>query len=454
MPIVSLHRRLLVACLALVSLPAAARAQETVLVYDRFTQVAKHKPGSQEVQVDTASAEILVVLGDRRLVVREPDREFVYDFDHRRVRIVDAETMTFADWSLFGLVAFNDQELKNRLGPRGTAPPGVSIRELEALFSMPAGVKPNPRESLVDSSRGGSVDVLINGRPFTHAVSSTTPLPASQASTFERFLLYNFHLHPTARRAIMRTGKVPDQLFFRTNDLNEEMVVTWRLVRATTTPEVNDPTRGLPRQDIVDQEFKDLSLRLMRCRELSSDTSRTRRASQSLAFEEGAIRAGQYFEAGLARISREMEGCQPVSFASWPAELREKLATDTTFRWCLEAADTLGAGHARSLVPRLGRIGRQQLVMGQVVDLLAGRARILSGDPAAVAQVLRGLVGTPCAVGVWMDLGQSYYRTYQPVLAWLCFDAARAAAPQGCARLEPGAKLEADLLKRRPEYFQ
>jgi hypothetical protein len=88
------------------------------------------------------------------------------------------------------------------------------------------------------------------------------------------------------------------------------------------------------------------------------------------------------------------------------------------------------------------------------VDLLAGRARVVAGDPDAAPQLLRGLAGSPCAIGAWMDLGESYYRTYQPVLAWLCFDAARAAAPQGCARLEPSARLEADLLKRRPEFFE
>ena len=442
------------ACLAAILLPAAARADETVLIYDRYTQVANHRGPNQPAQVDTSSAQILVILGDRRLVVREPNLEYVYDFDQRRVRIVDGSTLTFADWSLFGLVAFSDLELTNRLGTGGRAAGGASVRELEALFSMPAGVKPSPKESLVDSSRGNSVDVLINGRPFTHAILSETVLPADQVDTFERFLLYNFHLHPAARRAIVRTGRVPDMLFFRTLDLNQETIVSWHLVKATTTPEVNDPTRGLPRMDITDKDFSALASRLKRCREFSADTSRARRTSQSLAFEESAMQQGHYFDAALARLARELESCQRVSFSAWPAELREKVAADSSFRLCLEAADALDARHAKQLVPRLGRIGRQSLMMGHVVDLLAGRARIVSGDPDAVPQVMRGLTGTPLAIQVWMDLGQAYYRTYQPVLAWLCFDAAREAAPAGCAELEPSARIEADLLKRRPEFLQ
>ena len=330
-----------------------------------------------------------------------------------------------------------------------------SVRELEALFSMPAPVKPNLRESLVDSSRGNTVDVLINGLPFTHAVLSETALPPSQKVTFERFLLYNFHLHPAARRAILRTGKVPRTLFFRTLDGSEETIVSWRLVKAASTPEVNDPTHGLKRQDITDKEYAALASRLIGCREQSADTSRARRDSQSLAFESSAANAGRFLDAALAHLSRDMESCRAISLSTWPAELREKVQSDSAFRACLEAAETLGAGQARQLLPRLGRIDGKQLAMGRVVELLSGRARLAAGDfKGGEPQVLRGLRAAPCAIGAWMDLGQAYFRTYQPVLAWLCFDAAREAAPRDCARLEPSTKLEADLLKRRPEFLE
>jgi hypothetical protein len=444
--------RLLVACFAVLGIPAAAVAQETVLTFERFTQVAKHDPSGPGVEVDTTSAEILVILGDRRLVVREPTREYVYDFDQRRVRIVDAESMTFADWSLFGLVAFNDLELANRLAAKtGSAP----VRELEALFSMPSGVKPSPRESVADSSHGNSVDILINGRPFTHAVFSDTPLPPSQTQTFERFLLYNFHLHPAARRAIMRAGKIPRSLFFRMLDGSEETIVSWRLVKATTTPEINDPTRGLVRQDVTDKDFAALANRLRRCRQMSVDTSRARHTSESLAFEAAAAKQGRFLDAALAHLSREMEGCHPISLGSWPAELRERVASDSGFRACLEAVETLDAQHARALLPRLGNIDQKSLEMAPVVDLLAGRTRIASGDlESGIPQVLRGLRASPCAIGAWMDLGQAYLHNYQPVLAWLCFDVAREVAPARCERLEPSARIEADLLKRRPEFFE
>lgn len=443
------------AVLAALALARTCAAQESVLTFDRFTQVVTHRPPSQKSQVDTSSAQILVVLGEQRLVVREPEREFVYDFGRRRVRIVDATSMTYADWSLFGLVAFNDLELKNRLrGGAGGTPRG-SVRELEALFSMPAGVQPNRNESLADSSRGNSVDVLINGHPFTHAVLSETTLPASQVPTFERFLLYHFHLHPAARRAIMRTGRVPRTLFWRTLDGNEETLVSWRLRNATTTPEVNDPTLGLPRKDITDDEFASLSKRLVQGRRMSADSSRARRTRQSQEYEAAAVKAGRFLDAALARLARDMEACKSVSLSTWPAELRERIARDTSFRACLDAADTMDAGHGRAILERLVRIDPDRIEMDPVVDLLVGRARLATGDfHSGVPQVIRGLKDNPCAINAWMDLGHAYFQTYQPVLAWLCFDAARAVAPEGCPLLQSSARLEADLLRRHPEFFE
>ena len=244
---------LVVACLASLGAPALARAQATVLLYDRHTQVVRHGPTGQVADVDTSSAEVLVILGEQRLVVREPDRECVYDFVRHRVRIVNSESMTFADWSLFGLVAFNDLELASRLKTPPKAP-RPSVRQLEALFSMPASVKPSPKESLVDSSRGNSVDVLINGIPFTHATFSATTLPPSQKRTFERFLLYNIPSH-RARAAMPR---LPATFLPRHHRRGNRRC---RGTRKTTTPSVNDHPPATA-QDVIDKGYAELAGRL------------------------------------------------------------------------------------------------------------------------------------------------------------------------------------------------
>jgi hypothetical protein len=456
MSLSTLRRWSLAVAMATLALPGVAQSRETVLQFQRFTQAVTHT--ERGVKVDTSSAAILICLGERRLLVREPEQEYVYDFDRRRVRIVNTTSATFADWSLFGLVAFNDVELTSRLRTAGSKAknPTESVRELEALFSMAAtGVKPDPRESLVDSSRGDHVEIRINGNPFTSAIPSESALDPAHTATFERFLLFHCRLHPVARKAVMKSGKVPKTLFYRSLDGGQETIVSYRLVNASTTPEVSDPTRGLVRQDLTDQPHAALAARLRRCAEQSADTARARRATESRRFEAEAMRQGRYLDAALSRLAEEMERCKRPSVEGWPDELRQKVASDTVFQVCLEAADTMGVGHARALLPRLANIDASVLAKGHVVDLLMGRAQIDQGDlQGGTSRIIRALRANPCALEAWMDLGQAYYRSYQPVLAWLCLDAARLAAPTGCTRFAVSDSLEADLLRRHPEFFE
>lgn len=449
----SFPRLLSLATCLLLALAGAGRADETVVTFQRSVQRAVHRPSSAGggVRVDTLSSQVLLCLGDRRLVVRDPQREWLYDFDRRRVRIVDPGTMTYADWSLFGMVAFNDAELAERLA-QGAAQ-AASVRELEALFSMTSAAKPRRAETLVDSSRGDRVDVRINGRPFTTADLSPHTLRPEQAVAFERFLLFQCHLHPVARRALVRSQRLPANLTFRTIDGPEESIVTLRLVKVGATPEVNDPTRGLPRRDITDSSYDVLGLRIDGARAMSADTSRARRSVVMRAFEAEAAGDGRLLDVALSRLARAMESCEKPSLALWPRGADGKAAPDSVFRACVAAADSLGPARVRRVLATLAKVD-PTIATASVVGLQMGRAQLAAGDlETGVRQVLQGLEVHPCAVGAWVDLGMAFRRGNQPVLAWLCFDTARAVAPAGCHALGALDRVEADLMKRRPEYF-
>src|SRR5262249_30766285 len=99
-----------------------------------------------------------------------------------------------------------------------------------------------------------------------------------------------------------------------------------------------------------------------------------------------------------------------------------------------------GAGHAKSYV----------------IDLLRARARLASGNVELGSYLMMGgLGGSPCMSGAWLDLAHGYLKAYQPVLAWLCLEAAeRAACPDCKTRLAEGAALERGLEKRHPDFFE
>ncbi len=438
--------------------PGGAAAEETVLVFEEATRVATHRPPEQGgLKVDSTRAEVIVSLGDHRVTVYEPDRVWVYDFEHRRVLNVDPSTRAYSDWSLFAYVAFSELELASCLGlrDRGKPPPGASVLELEALFSMRwPDSGPGPRESLVDSSRGDAVRVLINGRLSTSATPSGTTLTPARAAMFEHYLLYRCHLHPVARRALMRSGKVPQALFYRFRDEREETAVLVTLKQATSAPENNNPIRGLRQVDVPERTLATLAARLQGCRRCT-DSTRTRWREQSQRFEAEALERGRYLDAILASTERAMGSCEKPSSGSWPEDLRKRAQADSLVQLYSAASRWKDAGTASESIRKLQHIDRSSLEKGYMLDLAVAKARLTVGDLEGGSTLLiAALAHNPCAVEAWMDLASTYMRGYQTVLAWLCFDAARAAAPPGCAAVAEGTNLERELLERHPEYFE
>src|SRR5439155_25012801 len=180
------------------------------------TQTTSLRPSARggNVVADTSRAEILVALGDHRLAVYEPSEVWLYDFAGKRVHRVSTRGGTYSAWSLHSFVAFKEMELEDRLALRKrirVARPGTepSVLELESLFSIPARTaRPGRQETLVDSSTADHVRVWINGRMAVESIATDSAFAPGRAAMFDRFLAYQAHLHPTARRDLLRAGKV------------------------------------------------------------------------------------------------------------------------------------------------------------------------------------------------------------------------------------------------------
>jgi tetratricopeptide (TPR) repeat protein len=448
---------LLLALASLAPLPSAA--EETILVFERKSRTLQHPPPGQAglVQGDTTRAEITVVLGDRRLGVYEPDRAWIYDFDRHRVFGLDPKTGTYSDWSLFGFVAFSEMELDHRLSLRsrlmaGRGGAGPSVLELETLFSMKAPrTKPGPRESLSDSSTGGEVRFYTNGVLAAAASASDSPLTPARLTMFERFLLYRCHLHPEARRALVRSGKVPQRLFFRYMDFDQETQVMLTLKRISSAPEANDPITGSQRADVMSAEHAALGRLLEACRSCSEPQANPWMET-SRRFESEALAQGRYLDAALARTERSL-ACEPS--VAWPNDVERRARADASLSAYRAGQHWKDSTSAAAALGKLAGIDRGPLTKAYLLDLTAGRARFAAGDHAGGIQLLlRAVNGNPCLAGAWQELARAYLAGYEPVLAWTCFDAARAVSPNRCDALAEGERLERALLERHPDFFE
>ena len=89
-----IRRRALAVAAALLAqgfaLAPGARAEETILFYERLTQTVALRPAKEggNVVTDTSRTETMVALGDHRLAVYDPMQVSLYDFGRRRVQTV------------------------------------------------------------------------------------------------------------------------------------------------------------------------------------------------------------------------------------------------------------------------------------------------------------------------------------------------------------------------------
>src|SRR6185369_10045743 len=111
---------------------------------------------------------------------------------------------------------------------------------------------------------------------------------------------------------------------------------------------------------------------------------------------------------------------------------------------------------AVAALARLDRVNGARLEKGYVLDYVRGRARFAVGDLETGAYLMMGgLGGNPCMAGGWLDLAHGYLRGYQPILAWICFEAAEQTEASACgARLAERSERERVLEKRYPELFE
>jgi hypothetical protein len=445
--------------LASLARPLAARAEETVLFYDRLSRTVSLRPAAQggNAVTDSSHAQILITVGDRRAVFYEQGQVRVYDFARRRVLSVNPSRRQYSDWSLHAFVASAEGELRSRLSmrsemvrahPGSAAPP---VLEIESLFSMSAlPVRPDRGESFADSSRGDHLRFYLNHLAAVDAVASDSAFGPGRAAVFGRLLAFQAHLHPRARAALVASGRIPRRLSYRFRDMNDETMVILDLVRISSAPEANDPVAGLERVDVPDPSFAELNARLAALRRCTGPDDWI---EGSRRFEAAAIDSGRSLEAELARAERVLGACETEGAP--PPALEAKTRADTAVAACRSGLAWRDSTGATAALDRLDRVNGSGLAKGYVLDLLRGRARLATGDLQLGSYLMMGgLGGNPCMAGAWLDLAHAYLKSYQPVLGWICMEAAeRAECPSCKARLAERAELERGLERRHPDFF-
>jgi hypothetical protein len=421
------------------------------------------KGGKAEPKHERKTAQIVFVIGERYLVVRQNGSALEYDFDAKRVLGREKADLPWTGSSLFSVIGFQVAEYQNRVMLGGLLS-SVGLKdqemlrgmgdtfELETLFGLRM---PDERSKQVEGltrmegkgkrkswmyTHGGAEVVFFE--PSTHMV------PAELRDVYTRWFVYCMHLHPEIRRQIVEVGMVPARL--RTNWCNTGMKGRTEVVLKSAEVRKGNSEAPASVLAVADGASGMLHEVLAASRDPKRWEQRATKESVAKAADE-AIADGRALDGVLTLMEFYLQS--GVNVTTELARHRQAIGADARCKQFFAAMQQGDKAACERSVEALRVMDRQGLTKAHVLDIhLANALTSLGKTDDAEKLFFSVLQANPLIAGVWHDLGQLYHGGYEMPMAWLCWDNARRLYPEhpmlaGITNLE--RRLEQDF----PEFF-
>lgn len=441
-------RKLLIVVLAALAPHGVAAAAEGGLrvVYDT-TETIVSPPGSSSPGEKTTRRTLTARLAPAALAVREGDEEHVYDFGSRRVVFLDHAKKESREFSLYATVGFLDREMENRkmlaqmLSAIGRA---ADMADVETELGMRQ--EPPAQARLKEQRRGNVRQFTLNDREVTSFLASDTVVPPALAPALARLFIYGARLHPLVRAELLKDPRLPAQLEYRWQLVEQRTTVTWKLREIAEEPfdvgtaRATYPMKPLETQGLLEQAWRVHTRQAGTPPAVATYTARAERLlAEGRGFESFLVAVESSFATGhvpedLLRRARDKAGSDPRM---------QTVARSME----LEARDPKGA------LAQLEPLEPAGLEGGHVIHVLRANQHVrLNQGRQALQEFTHALTANPFLIGPWIDAGQLHHTGYEMAAAWTCWDAARAIAADH-PMLKRVDELEASLRRRHPEYF-
>lgn len=354
--------------------------------------------------------------------------QITYDFPNLRVYSETAEGVDNS--SLYARVGGREIEFLNRLQLRkalnaaNVTEPSMTVPQLEHLFSLR-----DPKSKTNLSFDGLKVksgkDVLLEWS------KDGLPVDPETARLYVRFLRYYVGGHPDALQMLQKRKVIPKTLTITQLNVKDKRVTRLTLLKNSVPgppalPTGSPPVPASPVARLLAQAAT-LTLApdyaLKEARQLFSE----KRYLQSFL---------RYFDNGLS-----LGGELAPDFKAKAAVMRQDPDVEKLTA-ALQANDAAGL---QAMEAPAGDVS-------YIVKVFRG-GLIMENDPETAYKLyVEALEAQPSLSGAWKDLGEIYYRTFEAVDAWRCWDTARRLAPRH-QLLEEVNALETRLRGTYPDYF-
>lgn len=438
---------------------ASARADEWLLTYAVSEEQQIGSPdGKTPPENKTRSYQQVVALAENYLVAQDDRQKLIRDFMNRRYRVVDSSTQTYEEWSLFAFVDFLEAELANR-NALGAGMRAAKVEPMAAQFtrfdnetalrleSLPH--PRNPAEPIIEEAIvENGVELRHDERIVARFTLSHTSLPSHLQHRFANYVAHTWAIHPKIRRAILASGKIPQELRFTVRDVNKITTTTLRLLSAkvSTTDSSVLPPNVAPASHRDDPIFQ-LLADIRRAEQTERRTSR----EEMLDFAESSIDAKRPLDAYMALLEYHLQTGEPITEEL--RRYRKRFESDSVCRTYRRAFDQSSKAACEASLAANASLDRSGLIHAHMLELQ--RANLLErlGKPSeAKDNFIVVLRANPFHAGALHDLGMLLARSWEHPKAWLCWDTARRLYPEHFM-LKSITQREQQLLSRYPDFF-
>ncbi len=358
------------------------------------------------------------------------DGKYKVTYDFPTLRVYSESKEGVDNSSLYARVGGREIEFLNRLQMRkalsaaNVTEPSMTVPQLEHLFSLR-----DPQSKTNLSFDGLTVKsgkaVLLEWSKDGLAVDPET------ARLYVRFLRYYVGGHPDALQMLQKRNMIPKTLTITQLNVKNKRVTKLTLLKNSvpgppSLPNGSPPIATSPVAKLLSQAATIT---------LAPDYG-LKEARQRFSEKQYLQSFLRYFDNGLS-----LGGELAPDFKAKAAIMRQDPEVEK-----LTAA--LQGNDAAGLQAIEGPAGD----MSYVVKVFRG-GLIMENEPETAYKLyVEALEAQPGLSGAWKDLGEIYYRTFEAVDAWRCWDTARRLAPQHQLLQEVKA-LETRLRGTYPEYF-
>lgn len=426
---------------------------------------------------NAAPVPLFVLLGTDYVDIVEGGHETLYDFHLERRLEIDRAARVFANFSLYGDIAFRHFELGKRATladmlaqtPAAAAPPlELKPFQIESDVGLLLGIKDEPeieQRKLPD----GAISFSAAGQEQALFAPASEAVPAELDKSFAHFLRLYLPIHPKILSVIALDGRLPQRLVYVGDAGGKRQPLGLVLRRALHRQGVYPlPADFEPRPLAGDaQDEEALALRGLLPLMLQAVAGKAKGGPRALAdyrrAADQALRQGRTFAAALQLTEAAMQyGADAADCSVGPSDVpcHDPAGLSRRFAADPRAAKLYEARMAEPKDPQAAvnlwaSIKHDDVPDGYVVDAFLGDRLSAEGHRQdAMGAFARALQGNPYLTGVYKELGDHYLRASRTDLAWICYDFGRALPGRDeHDSLATVDQLEVELKSLYPEFF-